>query len=92
MVKLVVVDPDLSVADEVHIVGKHVAFEKCQELVGGYIERVHVMYEGKRRDCWLDEEGLLKRLSPNRRIMEMDVDRGLRGGMPLVGKGVIWIP
>jgi hypothetical protein len=92
MIKLVVIDPDPTVADEVHIVDKKVAFNKCQELVGGWVERVQVVYEGKKRDCWLDEEGLLKLLPVNERVMEIDADRGRRGGMPLVGKGVIWIP
>jgi hypothetical protein len=92
MVKLVVIDPDPNIADEVFFVDKKEAFEKCQELVGGYIERIRVNYEQGVYDCWLDEEGLLKGLPPNPRIIKMDIDRIYRGGMPLVGTGVIWIP
>jgi hypothetical protein len=92
MVTLVAVHPNPNVVPEIYFVDKKEAFTRCQELVGGYIERIQVMYEGKKRDCWMDEEGLLKMLEPNIRIMEIDCDKGYRGGMPLVGTGVIWIP
>ena len=36
-----------------------------QDAVGGYIERVKVRYEGKDRDAFVDEEGIMKDLPIN---------------------------
>jgi len=58
----------------------------------GVVERVQVRYEGRIRDCWLDEEGLLKgrQLNPEvKRLAEA------RYGVPcqdFAGPGAIWIP
>jgi hypothetical protein len=89
--KLVVIFPDESRADEVHFVKKP-KLEMLQQLVGGYIELIKVQYEGKLRDGYVDEEGLLKMLPVNSRAMEMDHLKMYRGGMPIVGNLVVWVP
>lgn len=38
------------------------SLEKLQEWVGGNIE---MAFQGKRRTCWVNEEGLLLKLPPN---------------------------
>ncbi|KKM07213.1 hypothetical protein LCGC14_1736140 [marine sediment metagenome] len=45
--------------------GQLLTLEEMQGLVGGYIERISVRYEGKLRDMWVNEEGLLDSLPQN---------------------------
>jgi hypothetical protein len=90
--KLVVIHPDESRAEEIHFIEKKPTLDDLQHHVGGWIERIKVRYEGQIRDGYLDEEGLLKSLPINRRAMEMDTMKLYRGGMPLVGPLVIWVP
>jgi hypothetical protein len=90
--KLVVIFPDETRAEEIHFIEKKPTLEDLQHHVGGYIERIKVDYEGKVRDGYVDEEGLLKLLPINHRAMEMDTMKLYRGGMPLVGPLVIWVP
>jgi hypothetical protein len=64
-------------------------------LAGGFnvAERIKVRYEGKVRDCYLDEEGLLR---PNPRFNH--TVKGMaeayygRPCQQFAGSGVIWIP
>lgn len=36
------------------------SLERLQEVVGGYIEHIQVMYDGKLRDAYINEEGKLQ--------------------------------
>jgi hypothetical protein len=56
-----------------------------QRLVGGYIERVKIKYDGRLRDAYVDEEGLVKGLRTNLFALHT-------AGLHLVGPLVIWIP
>jgi Domain of unknown function (DUF3846) len=74
---------------------KQPKLEKLQELVGGYIERIKVKYDGKTRDAYLDEEGLIKvpRAPVNEPIMRLAALHYTSGlTQPLVGNAVIWVP
>jgi Domain of unknown function (DUF3846) len=65
--------------------------EKMQELVGGYIERVRVRWDGRVRDAYIDEEGKLKGLAFNHFATGL-LEPPLRGHDILVGPVVIWVP
>lgn len=58
----------------------------AQDLVGGYVERIRAKYNGRIRDCLVDEDGLSKNLPPNRWASSA------LGWRSLVGPVVIWVP
>jgi hypothetical protein len=58
----------------------------------GVVERVKVRYEGKVRDCWLDEEGWINQKRPNPEVKKL---AEAYYGVPcqeFAGSGAIWIP
>jgi hypothetical protein len=58
----------------------------------GVVERVKVRYEGRVRDCWLDEEGWLNAKRPNPEVKKL---AEAYYGVPcqeFAGSGAIWIP
>ena len=70
-------------------------WEILHQLVGGYIERVRVRYEGKLRDAYMDEEGLIKSppLAPNPYALKLIADAYDRVPDQLfMGPIVIWLP
>jgi len=69
-------------------------WEVLYGLVGGYIERVRVRYEGKLRDAYLNEEGLLKGLPINKYAHKLiqDAESNYAVQQYFVGPIVIWIP
>jgi hypothetical protein len=64
--------------------------ERLQELVGGYIERVKVLYKGKMRDAFVDEDGLSKGLPYNLKAVELCRAAGSHAF--IVGNMVIEVP
>ena len=58
----------------------------------GTVERIKVRYEGKVRDCYLDEEGWINRKRPNPEVKKL---AEAYYGVPcqeFAGAGAIWIP
>jgi hypothetical protein len=83
---LVRIMPD-GTTTEHRVVDNKKEFSIARELLGGYIERIRVKYKNKNRWAYVDEEGLLKGLSPNAYAMALSPD-----GHFLVGPLIIWIP
>jgi hypothetical protein len=54
--------------------------EALQAFVGGWMELVHVLYEGKRAQMILNEEGLLKGFPLNRSASEIYHTAVINGG------------
>lgn len=54
---------------------------------GGWIELIKVKYDGRLRDAFVDEEGLLKKQAPNDAATIMCVNRHF-----IVGIMAVWIP
>lgn len=65
-------------------------WETLRDLVGGYIERVRVKYQGRTRDAWVDEDGRMKSLSWNAKGTQLLC--GPYVGTTIVGPMVVWIP
>ena len=89
---LVRIAPDGEITE--HRCEKSTGFEypMMRDLVGGYIERVKVRYNGVLRDCYVDEEGLIKRLEYNPAITGM-LDGAFKNYTGTIhGPGVIWVP
>lgn len=64
-----------------------------RNLNDGYIERVKVRYQGRVRDAYVDEEGLLKGLQRNLVAEQLVADYyGAPLSQWLVGPIVIWVP
>lgn len=68
----------MSIARQLHVIktdgtidvivlekGKKESLEMLQKLVGGLIQGVRVLYMGKIRDAWVNEEGLIYSLPIN---------------------------
>jgi len=70
------------------------SWEVLFKLVGNYIERVRVKYEGKMRDAYLDEEGLIRNppLEINPYAYELIKAGGNAYQNYYVGPIVIWVP
>jgi hypothetical protein len=72
------------------ITGGCASLKQLQDLVGGYVTLVHVMWEGKSRHAYVDEDGESKGLEFNdyasTAFLEAD------GHHPLVGPMVVWVP
>lgn len=67
------------------------SLDDLQKAVGGYIERVRVRYEGRVRDAYVNEEGLLKSLPPNRAATGL-LAPPFSPGSFIVGLLVFWVP
>lgn len=66
---------------------------QLQSFVGGYIERVRVKVDGKWRDAFLDEEGMMKGRMVNIEFRKMMVDSYERDDVQMfVGPVAIWLP
>lgn len=74
---------------------KKETLEQLQEWVGGYIQRTRVRFEGKMRDLWVNEEGLIKELPFNRQVTALIAEthnKTLGQVFPIVGNCVVIIP
>jgi len=58
--------------------------------VDGWIERVQVRFEGKVRDAYVNEEGIMRAFRPNIPATRMLHER--YSGTLLHGRMVIWVP
>jgi hypothetical protein len=78
---------------EEHIESKKLDLHKMYELIPcTTVERIKVRYEGKVRDCYLDEEGLYTQKHANHGVKRL---AELYYGAPcqtFMGNAVIWIP
>jgi len=63
-------------------------YEVLREAIGGgWIELIKVRYDGRLRDAYVDEEGLLKKQVPNDAATIICVNRHF-----IVGLMAVWIP
>lgn len=63
------------------------------EIIGcDCVERTKVQYEGRARDCYLDEEGLLRGKTLNPKVRELSEAYWKRPCQEFAGVGVIWVP
>ena len=72
---LVVCPADLAEDVRVIPVNQGQEYEQIRDAVGGYLEAAPISIRGDRSytiDCFVDEEGLLKRLPVNARLLAMD--------------------
>jgi hypothetical protein len=83
-------DVDGTVTTERHEGKGPAKLEQLQRLVGGYIERVRVVYMDRHRDAYINEEGLLHNLPRNRHATALLAP--LYYGCQLHGPCVIWVP
>lgn len=69
------------------------SLEQLQTAVGGYIELVKVRYQGRIREAYVNEEGLLKGMPINQKASGwyQDAHTGETCN-PLVGNIAIWVP
>ena len=89
--KFVKIEPSGKVTEQRTELAGSAPYADLQLLVGGYVERVQVRYEGRIRDCYVDEEGALpKNLPINPHVMALLSERWV--GANIYGPGVIWIP
>lgn len=80
--------------------GKKVDIQRLYELIGcRTVELTPVQFEGRKRDCWLDEEGLLAdEVIVNPRVRELSVAYWTKHGVDprnvqhFAGTGVVWLP
>ena len=94
----VVIQPDGTVSKVPG--GAKFDIQKAYELIGcRTVERTDVQYEGRARDCWLDEEGLLCHQPQwNPHVRQLSVEYWGKRGVPaasiqsFAGVGVIWLP
>lgn len=91
--QLLRIDVDGTLTKEV-VTGKGPDLATLQRLVGGYIERIKVRWNGRLRDGYVDEDGISK--FPHRINKEAcRLAAGAHGGevkWRLVGPIVIWVP
>jgi hypothetical protein len=91
--QLIVISPDETVDVEARFMEKKPTFEQLYLLLDtDIIELVPFVYEGKKCEGYVDEEGMMKHKPVNRRAMKYDFYKGQRGGFPLVGDIAIWVP
>lgn len=92
MGKLIAIKPD-GTTEEVE--SKKLDLEATKKLIGNgceIVERVKVRFEGRVRDCWLDEEGWCKPNVANRHVKRMAEEYFGRDCQEFGGVGVIWVP
>lgn len=71
---------------------KKAEYEQITSLLGGYMERIKVRWEGKVRDCYLDEEGLIKQLPFNPHVKPLAEAYYKTPCQDFAGPAVIWVP
>lgn len=87
---MVLITPDGS---ESYHEAKKLDIHKVYELIGcNIVERVKVRYDGKIRDCYLDEEGLYRQGQSNPRVRQLAEAYYGRPCQTFMGAGVVWIP
>ena len=64
---------------------------KLQKEVGGYVERIRLRFEGRLRDAYVDEDGIMKGLRLNTRATNMTMHTG-NSFHVIYGPMVIWVP
>lgn len=87
--KIVILHPD-GTKEERNVSRLDIA--QIQKLVGGYVERTKVRYEGRPRDCYLNEEGILRGLPWNNQVKLYAKAYWNCECQIFAGVGVIWIP
>jgi hypothetical protein len=65
-------------------------YEECRQMVGGFLERVQVRFEGRVRDAYVDEDGISKGLMKN--VFATVKLTELWKGNTLYGPCVVWVP
>jgi anthranilate/para-aminobenzoate synthase component II len=75
-------DPDLPLRKE-PFKGKEPKYEDLSKAVGGFIERVQLLYNGKSHNAFANEEGLLKGLPYNARATAMYADHWKKKHIPV---------
>lgn len=88
---LLVIKPD-GTEQRAPYTGKSPKLETLQEHVGGYIELVRVRYDGKIRQAYMNDSGLLDGLPPNDKATRYAREAGYPFDIPLVGTMVIDLP
>jgi hypothetical protein len=83
--------------DHRHEGGKKLDLGVVRALIGNgcqIVERTPVKWEGRKRDCWLDEEGLYHEpVIINPRIQAISAEYWKRNDIQeFAGIGVIWVP
>lgn len=93
MGRLVAIKPDGTTEERA---SKKLDLAIVRELIGNgctIVERVRGRYEGRVRDIWLDEEGLLKvNVTFNPYVREMAEAYYGRPCQEFAGTGVVWVP
>jgi hypothetical protein len=87
--RLVVVYPDGAIT--VHSHRGTPDLDTLQGLVGGFIERVSIRWNGRVRDAYVDEDGLSKWLPYNHHATQLTKGTQFEG-CRLHGNLVVWIP
>lgn len=76
-----------------HVEVNKLSISDLYQLIGcNCVERTKVQYEGRARDCYLDEEGWTKRNFANPKIKEFAEAYWKRPCQEFAGIGVIWVP
>lgn len=89
--KLVLLQTDGTVAT-FDIPTKEPELSVLQKLIGGWIERVTVFWEGRICDAYVDEEGKLKNLPFNDMASTARVNAHGDSVDVIVGRMAIWLP
>lgn len=90
--KLIVIRPDGTETEESWMKSGTPNWETLKRLVGGYIERIRVRYDGKVRDAYVNEDGLSERLEVNYHAMHILAPPFSASHNTIVGPVVIWLP
>jgi hypothetical protein len=82
--------------------GAKLELSRLYHLIGcRTVERTPVEFEGRARECWIDEEGLMKEpesIEWNREVRELAIDYWVKRGVQphqiqrFAGTGVVWLP
>jgi hypothetical protein len=85
--------------DHKHEGGKKLDLDAVKALIGNgctIVERTPVKWEGRKRDCWLDEEGLYSadlKMNPRIRTISAEYWKVPEEQIQeFAGAGVIWVP
>lgn len=84
--------PPVGAVTEIPVTSKTPGFEQLHAALGGYLERIRVRWEGKIRDAYVDEDGIMKGLPINYKIHGF-LD-GVFKNYPahIYGDVLIWVP
>jgi hypothetical protein len=88
--RLVKFEPNGNVSETVWPKNGTPNWETLRDLVGGYIERVQVRYDGKLRQAYANENGISDGDLYNQRASW--ITDGTHKGVEIVGNLVIWVP